>query len=96
MGAETKRLPNGVWQLPRSKRDILFESENTLLATREKCETMGLSALIVQRRKREKLLQELVGTLYKSIVVDEMVRIEELIDGCRRGYSDPPQELLDE
>ncbi len=67
--------------------------ENTLLATREACETMDVSALMVQYRKREKLLTQLVGTLYKSIVVDEMARIQELIDGCRSGYSEPPMEL---
>ena len=90
---------NWIWQLPRSKREVTIANAlldgKTLLATMEECEGMNITALMVQFRKREKLLQQLVGTLYKSIVVSEMHRIEELVEGCRRGYSEPPQELLD-
>ncbi len=56
---------------------------------------MGISALIVQYKKREKRLRQMIaGTLYCDNVADEMERILELIDRCRHGYSESPQEMV--
>ncbi len=66
--------------------------EKTKLATRKELESMNVSALIVQKEKRRILMGQMVGTLYPRIVADELERIEELLEGCRSGYSEPPQE----
>ena len=62
---------------PRSRRDVV--TEETKLATRKEFEGMDKSALIVQYKIREKLLSQMVGTLYPSIIASEMFRIEELV-----------------
>ena len=51
---------------------------------------MGVSALIVQYKKRETRLRQMVaGTVYEDKIADEMERILDLIEGCRHGYSEP-------
>ena len=77
MDTKTKRPPSGDWQLPRSKREVVIEG--TRLASKAEFEVMNKSDLIVQYRIREKLLQQMVGTLYPSIVASEMLRIEKLV-----------------
>ena len=88
----TKPLPSWTRQLPRSKREVAIA--NTKLASREEFENMGVSALIVQYKKRETHLRQMIaGVVYEDNIADEMERILELIDGCRHGYSESPQEL---
>ena len=82
--------------MPRLKREVAIEQSK--LATREELEGMDRSALIVQKEKHVRLLNEMVGTLYTRMVSDTIIRIDELLeDGnnpwfrCEHGheYGDP-------
>ncbi len=63
--------------MPRSKRETMIEESK--LASREELEGLDRSALLVQKEKRMRLLEQMVGDLYPSIVSDEIDRINELL-----------------
>ncbi len=85
MGASTTRaLRSWTGQLPRSKLSVAVEKPG--LASSEELEGMGRFDLIVQRKKREKLLSQMVGTLYTGIVMDEQARIQELLLRCSHRW----------
>ena len=73
----TKTLPYWTKRLPRSKLSV--EVDEAPYANNEELEGMGKFALTVQYEKREKLLQQMVGTFYPGVVGDEMIRLKELL-----------------
>ncbi len=63
--------------MSRSKREMMLEEAK--LASREELEGLDRSALLVQKEKRMRLLQQMVGNFYPSIVSGEIDRINELL-----------------
>jgi hypothetical protein len=64
--------------MPRLKREVAIEQSK--LASREELEGLDRSALIVQREKHVRLLNQMVGNLYPRMVSDTIVRIDELLE----------------
>ena len=67
--------------MPRSKREAAIEE--TTLASISELEGLGISALIMQRKKREALAKQMVGTLYPQILATEIERIDERLEELR-------------
>jgi len=62
---------------PRERKEVL---DHTLLASRTEIEEMDRSALMVQREKHVRLLNDMVGNLYPQMVSDIIDRIDELLE----------------
>jgi hypothetical protein len=67
--------------MPRSKREVMTEKAN--LCTRSEIEILDKAGLLMQRKKRERLLGQFVGGLYPRIVSSEIVRIDERLREMR-------------
>lgn len=73
----SKRAADTDSPTPRERKEV---GDNTLLASRTEFEDLDRSALIIQKEKRLRLLDQMVGTLYPQIVAYEIDKIDELLE----------------
>jgi len=70
--------------MPRNKYEMLREeAKTTPLLSREVFKTLDTEALALQRIVRDRLLTQMVGTLYPGIIMDEICEINTLLSKAR-------------